>query len=68
MEHAVRTFRDLVQVLETHPEWRAELRRLVLTDELLTLPELVRGLAEAQSRTEGRVEELAEAQAPDHRR
>lgn len=64
----MRSFRDPVQVLETHPEWRAELRRLVLTDELLTLPELVRGLAEAQSRTKGRVEELAEAQAPDHPR
>ncbi len=68
MEHAVRSFRDLVQVLENHPEWRAELRRLVLTDELLTLPELVRGLAEAQNRTEGRVEELAEAQARTERR
>ena len=27
-------------------EWRAELRRLLLTDELLTLPEVVRGLAD----------------------
>jgi hypothetical protein len=48
--------------LEEHPEWRTELRRLVLTDELLTLPETVRELAEAQRRTEQRLEELAEAQ------
>jgi hypothetical protein len=37
--------------LEERPEWRAELRRWVLSDELLTLPELVRALAEAQRRT-----------------
>jgi hypothetical protein len=28
-------FHDLVGILEQHPEWRAELRRLVLTEELL---------------------------------
>ena len=53
---AIGDFRDLVTLLEQHPEWRAELRRLVLTDELLALPELVRELA-------GRVDQLAEAQA-----
>ena len=26
---------EVVRLLETHPEWRAELRRIVLTDELL---------------------------------
>jgi hypothetical protein len=54
--------RDLIRLLETHPEWRAELRRLVLTDELLDLPRVVRQLAEAQRRTEERLAELAEAQ------
>jgi hypothetical protein len=39
------------------------LRRLVLTDELLALPQLVRELADAQARTEARIEELAQAQA-----
>src|SRR4029453_11924026 len=34
-------FHDLIRLTEAHPEWRAELRRLVLTDELLTLPEQV---------------------------
>jgi hypothetical protein len=65
----VEEFRDLLRLLEERPEWRAELRRAVLTEELLTLPELVRTLAEAQRRSEerlGRVEEhltaLAEAQ------
>ena len=34
-------FHDLIRLVESHPEWRAELRRLVLTDELLALPEQV---------------------------
>lgn len=77
MAFSVQDFHDLVRLLETHPEWRAELRRLLLTDELLELPRLVRELAakvdaltEAQTRSEerfGRVEtalaNLADAQA-----
>ena len=70
MPFTVEEFRDLLRILEERPEWRAELRRIVLTDALLTLPELVRSLAEAQARTEirlGRLEEvvasLADAQA-----
>ncbi len=39
-------FRELIQLLEKRPEWRAELRRLLLTDELLRLPELVAQLAQ----------------------
>ena len=37
-------FHDLVRLVESHPEWRAELRRLVLTDALLALPEQVGAL------------------------
>ena len=55
----VREFHELIKILEEHPEWREELRRLILTDELLKLPELVRELAEAQRRTEERLESLA---------
>ncbi len=39
-------FHDLIRLVEAHPEWRAELRRLVLTDELLALPEQVGVLTE----------------------
>jgi hypothetical protein len=39
-------FHDLRRLVEAHPEWRAELRRLVLTDELLALPEQVGILTE----------------------
>ncbi|MCD6508541.1 hypothetical protein J7M22_18215 [Candidatus Poribacteria bacterium] len=55
----VREFHDFIKILEERPEWREELRRLVLTDELLKLPEMVKELVEAQRRTEERLESLA---------
>lgn len=72
----VEDLHDLVRLLEERPEWRAELRKVLLGDELLQLPELVREileiqrqhsqaierLVEAQRRTEQRLEELAQAQ------
>lgn len=65
----IKDFHDVVRLLEEHPEWRAELRRLVLTDDLLALPaqvsrltEQVAALVEAQTRTDARVTVLAEAQ------
>ncbi len=65
----VRQFFDLVVALEEHPEWREELRRLLLTEDVLTLPQAVRELTEAHKRAEERlsrleavVAELAEAQ------
>ena len=63
MSFTVEDFHDLIELLGQHPEWRADLRRLVLSDELLELPSLVRQLAEAQARTETRLNELAQAQA-----
>lgn len=63
MPFSVEEFRDLIRLLEERPEWRADLRRLVLTDELLTLPGLVRELVQAQQRTEVRVGRLEEALA-----
>ena len=70
MRLTVTDVRDLTQVLTLHPEWLGEVRRLVLTAELLALPDLVRELAEAQEQSEQRlgrleatVQALAEAQA-----
>src|SRR5262245_45633842 len=71
MPFTVEEFRDLVRILEARPEWREELRRLVLTDALLALPEQMaalqarseqqfQALAEAQQRTEGQVAALAD--------
>lgn len=62
MAFELQDFHDLVEILERHPEWRAELRRLVLTDELVTLPETTRDLVAAQRRTEQHLQQLAEAQ------
>ena len=56
----VSDFRDLVQLLDQHPDWREEMRRLVLTDEVLSLPSAVRELVEAQHRTEARMDQLTE--------
>ena len=52
MAFTVNDFADLKQLLFAHPEWRVDLRQILLTDELLSLPEIVRDLAEAQKRTE----------------
>jgi len=62
MPFTVEDFRDLMRLVEERPEWRADLRRLVLTDELLSLPAQVAELAAAQRRTADQVAELAAAQ------
>jgi hypothetical protein len=62
MAFTVSDFHDLVTVLEDHPEWRAELRRVLLTEELLALPQIVRDIATTLDRTETLVQELVEAQ------
>jgi len=59
---AIRDFHDLIRLLEEHPEWRADLRRLLLTEELLRLPERVAHLEELLTRLAEQVQALAEAQ------
>jgi chromosome segregation ATPase len=62
MPFDVAEYLQLVELLYKRPEWRAELRQLLLSEDILNLPQVVRELAEAQKRTEQRVEELAKAQ------
>src|SRR6185437_13773982 len=62
MAFTVTDVRDLIRLLSRNPEWRAELRPLILGDEFDRLPAIVAELAEAQRRTEAVVSELAEAQ------
>ncbi|HZO27709.1 MAG TPA: hypothetical protein VFH48_17160 [Chloroflexota bacterium] len=62
MSFTVEDFKDLIELLAQHPEWRAELRRHVLSEELLELPSVVRQLVEAQARTEAAIASLAAAQ------
>ena len=63
MAFTVEDFQDLLRLLEQHPEWRAELRRHVLTEELLGLPAVVRELAEQMRELGEQMRELAAAQA-----
>jgi len=56
MSFSVEDFHDLLRLLEERPEWRAEIRRVVLTEDLLRLPE---ELARARQETEQRFQELA---------
>ncbi|GIW13251.1 MAG: hypothetical protein KatS3mg062_0690 [Tepidiforma sp.] len=62
MAFSVEDVQDLIRLLAERPEWRAQLRPLILGDEFDRLPRIVQELAEAQRRTEQRTEELAEAQ------
>ncbi len=74
----VSDIQDLLRLLREKPEWGEELRRAVLTEELLGLPALVReiasevrALADAQLRAEerlGRLEAAVEALAEAQRR
>ncbi|HMO95320.1 MAG TPA: hypothetical protein PKD27_04310 [Tepidiformaceae bacterium] len=69
MAFTVNDLQDLIALLAAKPEWRAQLRPLILGDQFDRLPEIMQELAEAQKRTDSalvtlaaRVEELAEAQ------
>jgi len=59
MAFNVQDLNDLIELLRRHPEWREAVRREVLTQELLDLPEVVRRLAEAQTQLAVQVRELA---------
>ena len=53
-------FHEVVRLLETHPEWRAELRRIVLTDDLLALPQQIAKLTEQVGRLTEQMATLTE--------
>lgn len=53
---------DMLRLIRSDNGFREELRRELLTDELLGLPAQVAALVQAQRRTEARLEQLAEAQ------
>ena len=56
-------FREFLRSIRERPEWRDELRRLVLSEELLTVPERLARIEAALERLATRVDQLAEAQA-----
>ena len=59
MPFTVDDFHDFIRLIEARPEWRTELRRLVLTDGLLAVPEQ---LAELRAHSEQQFIVLADAQ------
>ena len=61
MAFTVEEFRKFLDLIEQHPELREELRRYVLTQELLTLPTEMRDLSRRVDRLEQAVESLTEA-------
>lgn len=60
MAFTIADFHDLIRLLEEHPEWRAELRRFILPQELLDLPMLVSQLAQAQAQTDQQLRALVQ--------
>ena len=60
MPFTVTEFRDLIRILHTQPEWRAELLRVLFPEALVDLPRALEALAEAQRRTEKTLEEVTE--------
>jgi hypothetical protein len=61
MAFTVQEYSDLIRLLTEHPEWRLELRHLLLPEDYLELPTIVRDLAMAQHRTEERLERVEAA-------
>ena len=55
--NAINTIEDLTRILRERPEWRDEMRKLVLTDELLTLPQR---FSEYAASTDRRLDELTQ--------
>lgn len=62
MAFTIEDVRDLVHLLAEHPEWRAELRPLILGDEMLELPANQRAIDARLDRLTAAVEALAQAQ------
>ncbi len=56
----VNDVRDLIRLLAEHPEWRAELRPLILSEEVLRLPETVDRIASYQAETSANLARLTE--------
>jgi predicted nuclease with TOPRIM domain len=56
----IHTFEDILRALRQKPEWLEELRRMILTDELLALPRKFEKFEEKFERLEGRFERLEE--------
>ena len=57
---AIESFDDVLREVRDHPEWQAQLRSIVLTDELRQVPETVGTLAAAQRDAQAQLLALTE--------
>jgi predicted nuclease with TOPRIM domain len=60
MSFQVSDFSDLVRLLQEHPEWQTQLRNVLLSDDFLALPNIVRQLGESMDQLTARVDRLGE--------
>jgi hypothetical protein len=60
MAFTVEDFEDLQRLLAEHPEWRAQLRPLILGDEFLQVPERLNRIDERLERLESALSQLTE--------
>jgi hypothetical protein len=58
MAFTVNNFADLRQLLYLHPEWRAELQQLLMPDDMLNMPAVLRELAQSHQRAERRLDRV----------
>jgi hypothetical protein len=68
MAFTVEDFADLQRLLAAHPEWRAQLRPLILGDEFLQVPERLIRIDERLDRISETLDRMAAAQAEFDRR
>ncbi len=62
MAFTTQEYRDFIRLLSEHPEWQDELRRMLLAQELLNLPQTVTALFDSHRRVEEELRALAESQ------
>ncbi len=60
MAFQVSDFNDLIALLQAHPEWQSQLRNILLSDDFLALPNIVRQLGERMNQLAERVDSLGE--------
>lgn len=63
MAFTVTDFQDLMKLLGQHPEWQAELRRVLVGDHLSAIDTRLEALVAAQERTDATLQSLLAAQA-----
>ena len=62
MVFQIEDYNQFIGLLREHPEWIPQLRNLLLSEDFLALPEIVKSLVETQQKTELAIQNLTQAQ------